>query len=189
MISDINKRELKILLNQIAFNDDKAMRRVYFHYAKSVFGFVNVRIQNPGVADEITQDVFLVAFAKIQQFNFTAKFSTWLCGIAYNKVLDHFRKVSIHLDTVELDEELHGEIESDDLDMLDKLHKDEQKEVLLACIERLPVEAKMIIHLAYFQEQSEAEIADVLNIVRGTVKSRLHNAKKKIATCVAKIFG
>ena len=189
MIADIKKQELKKLLNQIALNDDSAMRRVYLHYAKAIYGFVNIRIQNSAMADEITQDVFLVAFAKVQQFNFSSKFSTWLCGIAANKAMDYLRSVSRKPGMVELDEELHGEIGSDQLSVLDQLALDEQNEVLLACIDRLPEDAKAIIHLAYFQGQSEAEIADVLNIVRGTVKSRLHNAKKKIASCVAKLFG
>ena len=189
MISDIELNDLKVLLNQIAKHDDSAMRKVYTHYHRAVFLYINSLVRDEYIAETLTIQVFGIAFDRVKKFNFSSKFSTWLCGIARNKAFDALSQNGRKPDMVALDEELHTNIASDQLSVLQQLEVSEQIEVLQACISQLTPNARETIHLAYFEGLSEYEITLFLNIKSGTVKSRLFNARQKIANCVSKIFG
>ncbi len=124
-------------------------------------------------AEDITQETMLKAVEKIASFNFKAKFSTWLIAIATRLVIDKGRRGSrerawmqqvqaLHANRAEIQQ--HSDDWSDALEALGKL----------SCDIRIPVLLK------YYYGYGQEEIAGMLNIRVGTVKSRLHNGLKQL---------
>ena len=187
-MNDLSNLEITILLNQIAQGDDKAMTVLYKHYQRSLFAFVRLQVSDNSLAEEIVQETFLAVSHKPAGFNGTSKFSTWLCAIAKRKAIDHWRKINSQPVMREMDEEIN-EIPDDNGNVLHFLLQNERDEILMACIDRLSVAHKEVIHLAYVEGASMNEIAKIISGPVGTVKSRIHHATLNITNCVSRTFG
>ncbi len=78
------QEELTKLLNLIALGDNKAVEVVFRHYQAALYAFIRLRVRDDSAAEEILNDTFMIAFQKTTQYDGTAEFKTWLCGIAKN---------------------------------------------------------------------------------------------------------
>ena len=129
-------------------------------------------------AQDIVQDTFITAVKSIHKFQGRSAFYTWLHGILIN-VTRHFlrsRKSTVPLDNI-----------AEPVDTTNHLKQVEQASVrkcLLKVIAGLSHEHREVILLRYFEEMKIVEIADALGISKGTVKSRLHYALKRLRTTV-----
>lgn len=137
--------------------------------------FVKYRVSSEADADDILQEIYLTAYQKFAQLKDKASFKPWIISIARNKCNDYFREKAARLEipfdaiTVkELSDSRYGVAE------VDIVKKDMVKEILGL----LGDKDKQILYLYYWSEQSQAEIAGRLNLPLGTVKSRLHTAKR-----------
>lgn len=104
---------------------------------------------------------------------------TWVFGIAYRKTVDAFRKRG----KVETRDELPEQI--DPADAADMTLNARQEAVhLKSCLNGLSEEQRLAISLAYFEDMTYDEIAEVAGVPAGTVKSRVFHAKKLLAACM-----
>ncbi|MDF2541035.1 MAG: sigma-70 family polymerase sigma factor [Herbinix sp.] len=69
-----------------------SIEQIYMKYAKTVYGFLLSKTQNPDLAEELTQDTFYQAVKSIKNFKGKSNVSTWLCGIAKNLWFEYLRK-------------------------------------------------------------------------------------------------
>lgn len=129
---------------------------------------VHFKISDFDDAEDIIQETYLSAYMKFNHLQNKDKFKQWIVSIAKNKCTDYYRKKARTIETAEYDltnisynQNLFGR--SDVIDTINTLN-DNSKEVL---------------NLYYFDELSQEEISQRLNIPVGTVKSRLHYAKQK----------
>jgi len=76
-----------------------------------------------------------------------------------------------------------------DWDLLSRLESEELNEVMQECIDRLPVTHKEAFFWTWYEEEPLSVVAERLNCPAGTIKSRLFNARAKIADCVKNVFG
>src|SRR5512139_2224756 len=121
------------------------------------------------LAEDLTQETFLRALRSIQQYQNSRPFKPWLYAIAVNVARDHFKRAETRHAVTLTDDELlalPAPIELDDAIELDRPR-------LIAAIMALPVQQRETLILRYDQDLSLAEIAAVLSIPIGTVKSRL----------------
>lgn len=128
------------------------------------------------MAEDAAQDAFVTAWMKLNTLQEPSKYASWVCRIAKNcaiNMINRYRSF-LPLDTVE-NLNITG---SDDPSKLYAL-SEEQREVETS-VERLPEKVRKIIHLHYFEGLSIAEIADRMRISEGTVKSQLHDGRKRI---------
>ena len=190
-MKDIPVKELKNLLNQIAAGDNKAFETVFHHYQASLFAFIRLRIRDDEAAEEILNDTFMIAFKKPGQFDGSSEFKTWLCGIAKNVCGTWMRKqnTGIARSTIEIDEEVFDNLPSPDWDIVSKLESQEMDDILRECIDKLPVTHKEAFFWTWFEEEPMEIVAERLDCPVGTIKSRLFNARSKIADCVKGVIG
>ena len=145
-------------------------------YQKAVIASAFSVTHHSFLAEDSAQDAFVTAWMKLDTLKEPGKFAAWVCRIAKNCGMNMLRQYHsfLPLDTVE-----NYDVTAQDSPAL-QYEKHEEKEELAESIARLPEKVKTIIHLHYFQGLSVVKIADRLRISQGTVKSQLHDGRKKI---------
>ena len=133
--------------------------------------FVRFRISSKADADDILQEVYLTAYQKFPQLKNKDAFKAWIISIARNKCNDYFREMATRY-----------EIPTDELmerKLSDGRHGVSVIDTVRETLCLLENRDKQILYLFFWKEMPQAEIAKLLNIPVGTVKSRLHVAKQK----------
>jgi RNA polymerase sigma-70 factor, ECF subfamily len=124
------------------------------------------------LAEDAVQEAWLEAWQNLHRYDNTRPFRPWLLAIVAHRAHRLTRRLYRHADVTAIDEILLPAID----DVAEQyLHEEFDLEIRQA-IATLPREQREIVDLRYFAELDLAEIADVLNIPVGTVKSRLHRA-------------
>lgn len=156
--------------------EQRAYEVLVNRYQKAVIASAFSVTHNSFLAEDTAQDAFVTAWIKLDTLNEPEKFAAWICRIAKNCGMNMLRQYRgfLSLDAVE-NYDIAGE---DSLSL--QYEKYEETEELGKSISRLPEKVKNIINLHYFQGLSVVEIADKLRISQGTVKSGLHDGRKKI---------
>ncbi len=159
------------LVNACLAGDRDAMQQIYEHCSDRVYALM-VRIVGRQDADDLTQQVFLQMFGKLDQFSGGAKLETWLYRLATNEALQHLRRKkrqSVQPLTVEPSA-------NDPNRMLES----ENVQLLQIALSRIAPELRAILSLKEEQRLSYREIADAVGIPEGTVGSRLNRARKEL---------
>ena len=167
------------LINTVLNGDLQAFEVVVRRYGDRMYRFILKYIADRATAEDLTQETFISAFQTLDRFNFQAKFSTWLFGIALNKIRNYYnRSPEARYEFVSV-ERLHN-FKSPDRSPQQVL---EEKNIILAVqrrIEQLPADMREILILAALEGFSYEEIAQILHIPVGTVKSKLFRARELI---------
>lgn len=129
-------------------------------------------------AEDVAQDVFVRAHAKLGQFRGEAAFGTWLYRIAYSVALNRRRLARIRLPHVAVD--VLAQLETADSPH-DSAVAAERASRLAAALELLPDLYRTVIYLHYWQESSVDEIASLLGAPQNTVKSYLFRGRARLA--------
>ena len=130
------------------------------------------RIQGDEGLDDLVQDAFLKAWAKRKSFRDQSLVTTWIYRIATHVAIDALRKRQDRV-SYSFDDERDGQVKSYDLTLARQVRQ------AVAC---LPEKQRVVMVLFYFEELALSEIAEILQIPAGTVKSRLHSAKESVQT-------
>ncbi len=138
-------------------------------------------------AEEVCQEVFLRLYRKIRQFTGQAGFGTWLYRIAYNLAIDWRRRVRFKLPHVSV-EEIQS-LAASSSDPLEDVLTKEVKNLVAMAMEDLPDLYRTALYMFYWQERPVEEIAELLGIPEGTVKSQLFRARNLLKTKVSRITG
>lgn len=137
----------------------------------SVERFVRFRLNSKADADDVLQEVYLIAYQKFWQLKNKDSFKAWIISIARNKCNDYFRDKACRLE-VPIDEITKKEL-------ADSKHGISEVTVVRETLDMLGDKERQILYLYFWKELPQAEIAKLLNLPLGTVKSRLYNAKQK----------
>jgi RNA polymerase sigma-70 factor (ECF subfamily) len=178
------------LLKRYAAGEEDAFRELVSQYKDSVYAFLRRFLSRSDMVDDVFQETFLQLYVSRDTFDLSKPLRPWLFTIAANKAKDALRR-SQRIDSTNLGSMFDGEDSSVD-DVLNTLDHDErmpyddllQGETAASVqriIARMPVKLREILILAYFNKFSYAEIAGMLHIPVGTVKSRLHTAVGRFA--------
>lgn len=131
---------------------------------------------NRPLAEDLAQETFLRVLRGIGQYQYPRPFKPWLYGIATNLARDHYKQAEMR-HTISMPERT-PEIEADAPEA--SLLEDIEAQQVAFAITSLPAHQREAVVLRYYQELSLAEIADVLNVPVGTVKSRLSLGLKQL---------
>ena len=152
-------------------------------YAHELFGFLCRFVSDKATVEDLVQDTFVQVHLAARSFDPARTFRPWLYTIAANKARDHLRsrgrRQHYSLDTVGSDPDGPApskNLEADNEALSEQLASGERKQAVRELIDRMPEHLKLILTLGYYQQLPYAEIAEVLEIPIGTVKSRLHAA-------------
>jgi len=157
------------LVSACLAGDRCAMQQLYEQCADNVYGLM-VRMVGRQDADDLTQQVFLKMFRKLDQFNGQSKLETWLYRLASNEALQHLRR-SKRRSTAPL-------VTEPATDDPDSIGEAEEAELLETAMTQLEPELRAILILKEQQNLSYREIAESIGIPEGTVGSRLNRARK-----------
>ena len=166
----------KELLERCSSGDNSGYSLLYQRYSKAVFNSIYRIVNDREDAEDILQEVFLKAFSEIKSLKNVESFGGWIKRIAINQSLNYLRKNKIYFTEIEDDKIL--DIEDDELEA--KLAMESRVKELQNIISEFPLQTRTIVNLYLFEEMPQEEIAKILNIPHGTVRSYYHRAKKKI---------
>lgn len=170
---NINDEEL---LERCRSGNNSGYSLLYQRYSKSVFNSIFRLVNERQEAEDILQEVFLKAFSEIKSLKNADSFGGWIKRIAINQSLNFLRKRKIHFTEIEDDKML--DVKDDELE--ETLNKESRVQELQNAIAELPLQTRTIVTLFLFEEMPQEEIAKMLNLPPGTVRSYYHRAKKKI---------
>ena len=176
--------ERKIIKKAAAGNAD-AFEQLLLKYQTPIYNLCLRITGNQEDAADMTQEAFLKAWRSLSSFQFDSSFSTWLYRLASNTCLDYLRSLKRRPQcslTVEDDE---GEEQV--LDVIDEaptpeeaLLSAEERSQLVNALSQLETSQRQIITLRVVNDLSYAEIAEILDVKEGTVKSRLARARDSL---------
>lgn len=163
------------LLVRVGAADERALAELHARYASVVFGFVVARTPDLGVAEEVSADVWLGCWRSARAFRQDSRVLTWLLGIAKRQIYAHTRRK--RLPQVPLEDAAYA-IPSDDADPADLVVSADETDALLAALRSLPADLTEVVRLAWVHELPYEEIAELVGIPPGTVKSRVSRARR-----------
>jgi RNA polymerase sigma-70 factor (ECF subfamily) len=164
------------LVRRMAAGDARALDDLYAKYGPGVLGFLTTRLDDRQQAEEILQDVMLAAWRHAGDFRGDSSVKTWLLVIARNRAINAHRRHKPQI--VAIDDDF--ELASNDTEPLEHMERNLTGAQVRHALELLPPAHREILTLVFFQQLSGPEVAEVLGINEGTVKSRLHRAKEAL---------
>lgn len=170
-------------------NDQKAFNFLLDTFWDDVYGFQLKRTHNENDAEDITIQTFSKAFDKIDTFDETYNFKTWLITISKNIHIDLLRKEkkSISQSISNNDDNQVYQVPDESPSPEDNLITEQNLAKLLRDIKKLKPHYQEVINLRYFQELSYKEISNELKEPINNVKVKLLRAKKLLAEIIQKV--
>ena len=164
----------------------EAMAAIYRRHGGLVYRFTLRMSGNDAVAEEITQEVFLALLTQIDRFDAArGALSTWLCGIARRQLWKYLERSGaagiLDAGLRDSDEESAAELVCPSDGPAETLLRREAVEAVRAGMDELPPALREVVILCALEEMSYEEAAQVLSVPVGTVRSRLHRAKARLA--------
>ncbi|MCZ8516187.1 sigma-70 family RNA polymerase sigma factor [Paenibacillus filicis] len=146
-------------------------------YGKDVWNYAYSITRKWDQADDITQEVFLKVYRNLNTFRSESSVKTWLLAITRNTTLD-FRRAAFYRKVTLMDFIIpNGQQESTEQEVIDKYAVNEMWKLVL----KLPVKYREVLILFAHYQLSMKEMAQILDVTEGTVKSRLFHARNKIS--------
>jgi RNA polymerase sigma factor (sigma-70 family) len=183
----------RILVERVLSGNTRAFGMIIKHTENLVAQIVFKMISDREERRDVAQDIYVKVFQKLKTFRFQAKLSTWIARIAYNTCINHLEKhrssLFLNLDDLCNDDET-GPIQqhADKNDMEEKLLNNEFNAILQLELEKLPAIYKLLVTLYHHQELSYSEIAQIVALPEGTVKSYLFRARKRLRKQLEMIY-
>ena len=178
-----------LLISRARGGDRDAFGALVEQYRDNVYRLAYRMCGNAYDADEAAQEAFVAAWRALPNFRGDAKFSTWLYRLTTNAAIDVMRREKRH-QTVGDGEMM--ELADDADSPQETVERTEQQEAVQKALATLSEEYREVLLLRYMEELDYAEIAEVLQLPSGTVKSRINRAKAALKTALLKsgnIFG
>ena len=171
------------LLQRIERGDEAAFRELYRAHSRRLYAYVLRQHGDPAQAEEIVSDTLYEVWKAPARFRGDAQFSTWLIGIARNKVLMAFRSRrpdSLHDDLDEVAESVADEQPG----AFEMLAQRERSDGVRHCMDKLSADHRECVHLVFYEGLGLADVAALQACPENTVKTRLFHARKKLANCL-----
>jgi RNA polymerase sigma-70 factor (ECF subfamily) len=191
---DYAKADDRELASLAAEGREPAFRELLARYERPVFSLIYRMVRDRAQAEDLAQETFVRAFQAIDRYDPSYRFANWIFKIANNHTIDHLRRKK--LDTVSIDGSPHAtspeerERTSLSLASTEETPADyvEHKELggqIERAIGRLRPEYRAVILLRHVEGHAYEEIADIMGIPLGTVKTYLHRARAELKESLA----
>ncbi|MDI4649363.1 RNA polymerase sigma factor [Cohnella hashimotonis] len=158
--------------------DADGLRELMLQYGSEVWNLAFVLTKRRDLADDVSQDVFLAAYRKIDTFRGASSVRTWLLSIARNTAINRLRSAFLRRVTLmdRIDDRAHDAGPSAESEVLRRSLSNE----IWADVMRLPLKLRETLVLQARYELTVREIALLLDLSEGTVKSRLSRARERM---------
>ena len=170
------------LLKAWKAGDDRAGNRLVRRHFEAVHRFFATKVQD---APDLTQRTFLACLESAERFRGDSAFRTWLFGVAKHVLFNHYRGVRKDRDRF-TDFSRVSAVDLDPSPSAVFAGRQEQR-LLVMALRSLPVEMQITLELHYWEAMKLNDIAQVLEVPAGTVKSRLSRARAQLREAVGKL--
>lgn len=169
------------LVRAAAKGDEEAFAQLVRLHENKVYHLALRMCGNPEDATDVAQEAFLAAWRGLPNFRGEAGFSTWLYRLVNNAAIDHLRKTKKQRGDVSLDdEESHVDTPDTGPGPQEAAESGELRQAVAEGLNRLGEDHRQVLVLREVQQLSYEEIAGVLGLDLGTVKSRLSRARNAL---------
>jgi len=173
------------LVDRALQGSDDACRLLVERHERAVYNLIVRMVRDPSLAEDLAQETFLKAFRRLHTYDVSFRLSSWLLRIAHNTAIDALRRrrpAPLPLDLVEAGAEAARLPSSGAADSGERLlTQAELARALDRALDRLRPEYRRVVVLRYQEELGVEEIARVVGLPVGTVKSHLHRARAELA--------
>ena len=157
------------------------------HYQLPLYTYAAELTRDAEASKDILQEAFVAAVKHIKSLRDDARFGSWLYGIVHQQCLLHFRRKKRSAERFsEAEDAVDTAIDETCLNSRDLLVREEACDEMLTHVERLPAAQRSTLLLYILEDFSLEEIAGITEVPLGTVKSRLHHAKRALRELVEK---
>lgn len=173
------------LVRRAAQGDQHAFRALYEQHERAIFNLVYRLLRDREEAADLTQEVFVRAYRSLRHLRAPEAFSSWLRRIAVNLCQDHIKArrvptVSLHLPATVDGDSAERDLPDESADVPTHVLEQELQQVVHRAVAALSVDHRTVVTLHHLQGMGVTEIADILGISVGTVKSRLSRARDEL---------
>ena len=184
--------EDQALLNRCLAGDDSAWEALLSAHTRRIYNLCYRFTGRVEEAEDVAQEVFIKVFQTLKSYDSAqGSFSTWLNSVARNHLVDHYRRARKDRLTSSLEENLPAAEEkpSPHLEPTGLVESRERREVLQSALDRLSPDLREAVILRDLQDLDYEEIALVLRVPQGTVKSRINRGRLELARVLKRIQG
>ena len=162
------------LIKRCQLGDLNSYSELYQLYSKNALGTAYLISDRKGIAEDIVQEAFIQCFNKIKSLKIPETFEVWFYKIL---VRTGWRMVKKYNNFIPMDDE---NMEGLSIGINSGLDASETSIIVKEALESLSLPLRTVVILYYFNDMTIKEISEVLGCFQGTVKSRLHNARKQL---------
>ncbi|HFK1547068.1 TPA: sigma-70 family RNA polymerase sigma factor [Bacillus albus] len=165
-------------LIQLTLSGNKeAYSELYDKTIQEVYKTAHFLIEDKTDVDDVVQEIYIQLYESLRKYDSEKPFRPWLIGLAIKQIHSYRRKRWMRLRIIKKAEEQRKPVQIDfSNDVVSKI----SNQKLIELIHKLPYKLKQVIILRYLHDYSQEEVAQILHIPIGTVKSRIHAALKKL---------
>ncbi len=178
-----------ILVSKYISGDEKSLEILINRHKQRIYSFIYSKVYDRDLTDDIFQDTFIkvIRTLKLGNYNEEGKFISWVMRIAHNLVIDHFRKNSrIPKFENSQDFDIFSVLKNTDIDIENKMIKDQILGEVKKIIEFLPYDQKEVLIYRYYNDLSFKEISEKTGVSINTSLGRMRYALINLRNIIKK---
>lgn len=161
------------MASRIAGGDPLALQELYDRYARATFGFLIGSLDDRASAEDVQQQVFLDVWRSASTYDpARGSLLTWIMSIARNRAIDHKRR-RIPIPSGNMPAE-HGDATVDEAEVLAERWR------VASLLDRLHAEEREVLRLRFYEDLTQAEISERMEMPLGTVKMRMVDGLERL---------
>ena len=180
------------LLDRCLAGEDSAWETLLKAYTRKIYNLCYRFTGRAEEAEDVTQEVFIKVFQTLKTYQAAqGSFATWLNRVARNHLVDHYRRARKDRVTSSLEDELPEAEQkpSQHMEPTGQVESRERREVLQLALDKLSPDLREAVILRDLQDLDYEEIAQVLGVPQGTVKSRINRGRLELARVYKRMEG
>ncbi len=168
-----------LLVKNYLSGDESALATLINKHQSRIYGFIYSKVSDRDLADDVFQDTFVkvIQTLKSNSYNEEGKFLPWVMRIAYNLVIDHYRKIKkmpLHRETEEFS--IFSILTDNSLTIENKMFSEQVEKDLNRLVLELPDDQKEVLMMRIYQDMSFKEISDATGVSINTALGRMRYA-------------
>ena len=169
------------IISKAKKGDLKAYNQLVLNYQDMVYTLAKRILKNTHDAQDLTQEVFIKVYHKLNQYNSDFKFAAWLYKVCYNETINKYRRIKKKNEKIEAIDNIKEDW-SNQYYSLSKIENSERDQILLSALNKLDNEDRYIIWAYYYDGFNVRDISEMTGLTVSNIKIKLHRSRKKLYT-------